>query len=333
MFRSACLTLLFSCLCALTGAQGLSRGQIMRMMYQVNMAHEAGRNQDAIAKLDSLSRLYPRMTLLYLRQAEIYTDMANDGNTQALSQAIELYRRYLSVEMDAQKATAVGAKLRGLEERMKIPHFEEVEASKARQEVAEKKVLPVILDDASALLLAQESIMLPDPINTAWADTSVPHATDSGKEKESESKDLYVAAKTAAEIDSCQLYRVALCTYYGLGTQADSITGIRLMNRCASLPCGRAAALWLATFYYEKAYENNGLSSISRRTYMEASRYNMALLRMADAPEWYLLKSRMLENAGLAEADSAQFYRRKAESLGVVSLPDLSNPKSLLSGF
>lgn len=73
------LTLFFVLSCGTTlSAQekpALTRASLLKAVYRVNIAHEAGQDSIALAMLDSLSALYTNVPILIHRRAEILTAM------------------------------------------------------------------------------------------------------------------------------------------------------------------------------------------------------------------------------------------------------------------
>ncbi|MBQ0056230.1 MAG: sel1 repeat family protein [Bacteroidales bacterium] len=162
--KKTLLTLMVICLCAGGAiAQQVTRGQVLKAMYRSEALHSQGKDSMAIALLDSMATLLPRLSVIYEREGRIYESMYNKSNDPtALNAAVLMYRKFLSMELNENKTREASQKLRALEDRLQIAHFEDQEEEEARKEEASALVLPTIVDDSQAMMLAEEEILLPD---------------------------------------------------------------------------------------------------------------------------------------------------------------------------
>ncbi len=159
------LLLLFaSCLSASVSAQQVTRGQVLKAMYKADSYHAAGKDSMAIALLDSMATLIPRLSVIYEREGRIYESMYEaQKSPAALNAAVLMYRRYLSLEMNENKTREVSQKLRALEDKLQIAHFEDEEEALAKEEEKTARVLPVVTDDKQAAEMAQ-AVVQPKPV-------------------------------------------------------------------------------------------------------------------------------------------------------------------------
>lgn len=573
-------------LCAISAnvsaQQVMTRGQVLKTMYKADSYHAQGKDSLAIAVLDSMANLVPRLSVIYDREGRIYEAMYDKSkDITALNAAVLMYRKYMSLEMNEKKTAEISSKLRMLEDKLQVAHFEDMEEEVAREEERTSKVLPTIIDDNQATQLASESITIPAapakqasdnavsevamvatptviakpepavtvantpaPVqnNVATASASAPQtfsylsfyeievptqpkmqhdkdasaittadleghwvssiANSDGRERwifditpfdqncavalhpeagilnepqnnrhfydkvvnfmkdndllsnmklsipcdqvmgtvtdkqmsftlesektykpnssiyswghtlldnvstmlpfgqilykignsmldsreekdvettyniesrftltkvadgvlrvhfnsrekksnkfgtklvkndmqsfllfrttidyvhftpidtdelEDDHTELFARISKDAQKDPSKVFALANMYFYGVGTEADESLAIKLMNQCATHADGAKAYAWLSKFYFNEAYENQDLSSISRKKYIKASNYNMNKLRNMKASEWYAIKGDMLENESGAEADSAFFYYQQGAMKG-----------------
>ena len=122
-------------LAATAGAQQVTRGQVLKAMYKADSYHAAGKDSLAIALLDSMATLIPRLSVIYEREGRIYESMYEKQQSKsALNAAVLMYRRYLSLEMNENKTREVSQRLRELEDKLQVAHFEDEEEALAQEE-------------------------------------------------------------------------------------------------------------------------------------------------------------------------------------------------------
>ena len=127
-------------------AQQITRKQLGQKFYQATQYHNTGKDSLAIATLEEIIEVMPNFAQTYRREAEIYDDMSKAGNQLALNGAVIMYRKYLTLELDASKTADVQSRLRELENKLNVEHFEDSQRNLAREEEKQKVVL-ASLDD------------------------------------------------------------------------------------------------------------------------------------------------------------------------------------------
>ncbi|MBP5213232.1 MAG: SEL1-like repeat protein [Bacteroidales bacterium] len=144
---------------ATASAQQVTRGQVLKAMYKADSYHAAGKDSLAIALLDSMATLIPRLSVIYEREGRIYESMYEKQQSKsALNAAVLMYRRYLSLEMNENKTREVSQRLRDLEDKLQVAHFEDEEEALAQEEEKNARVLPVVTDDSQAADMAQNVV-------------------------------------------------------------------------------------------------------------------------------------------------------------------------------
>jgi TPR repeat protein len=122
--------------------------ELLKTFQRVNVFVEEGNDSMAIHTLEGIAERVPRLAITYLRMAEIYDRMASEQkDPAALNGAVLMYRRYLSLEMDASKIKSPSERLRTLETALNIAHFEDADAAAGEQHLAEADAVPVITSD------------------------------------------------------------------------------------------------------------------------------------------------------------------------------------------
>lgn len=132
-------------------AQQLTRKQLTQKFYQANNFHNNGQDSLAIARLEEVAELMPNFALTYRREAEIYEDMSKNGDALALNGAVLMYRRYLSLELDEAKTREPRERLKALEDKMQVAHFEDTQKTQAQEEESQEKTLATIDNDEEDL--------------------------------------------------------------------------------------------------------------------------------------------------------------------------------------
>ena len=127
-------------------AQQLTRKQLGQKFFQATQYHNIGKDSLAIATLEEVAELLPNFALTYRREAEIYDDMSQQGNQLALNGAVLMYRKYLTLELDANKTADAEHRLRVLEDQLNIEHFEDKQRKQAQEEV-KRNVILASMDD------------------------------------------------------------------------------------------------------------------------------------------------------------------------------------------
>lgn len=132
-------------------AQQLTRKQLTQKFYQANNFHNNGQDSLAIARLEEVAELMPNFALTYRREAEIYEDMSKNGDALALNGAVLMYRRYLSLELDEAKTREPRERLKALEDKLQVAHFEDTQKTQAQEEESQEKTLATIDNDEEDL--------------------------------------------------------------------------------------------------------------------------------------------------------------------------------------
>lgn len=136
------------------------RSQVYEPFMKAQILQRRGQDSAAIECLNQVANLVPNFPPTYLRQAEIFNDMyQRNGSKEALSAAVFMYRKYLTLEFNEALIKEPGEKLRRLEDILQVAHFEE-EESKDGDDT--KETLLVITDSESAkTLVANSSYVAP----------------------------------------------------------------------------------------------------------------------------------------------------------------------------
>lgn len=132
-------------------AQQLTRKQLLQKFVQATQYHNAGQDSLAIAKLEEVAEIMPNFAATYRREAEIYADMSSKGDELALNGAVLMYRRYLTLELDDEKTREARARLKELEDKLHVAHFEDTQLEQSKQEAKQDNALATIDDDAEDL--------------------------------------------------------------------------------------------------------------------------------------------------------------------------------------
>lgn len=141
-------------LCGLSAQAQMTRGELLRKFYQITSLHNSGRDVDAIAVCEEIVSVYPSYPDTYRRMAEIY-DEAGDGEL-----AVMMYRKYISLEMDDAKVAESRSRLKELESKLGVPHYDDEE-----QAAFERAVKPF-----SSVSRPSSSVSVPA---TEWPDDAV----------------------------------------------------------------------------------------------------------------------------------------------------------------
>lgn len=113
----------------------VTRGQLLRMFYKASTYHNNGNDEKAIETYREIATLAPQYPDTYLRMAELY-DEANN-----VESAIVMYRKYINVEMDDGKVKGPRKRLRELEEKLGMEHYEDTELEQVQQLFAKYNVV------------------------------------------------------------------------------------------------------------------------------------------------------------------------------------------------
>lgn len=105
-------------------SQQPTRNQLFKLYYEANIAANAGNIDSAIVKYQEIINLTPRYADPYLKAAQLCEKHA-DNDSKWLETAIVMYRLYLNLELDDTKTNEAVSKLRYLEDKMSISHFDE----------------------------------------------------------------------------------------------------------------------------------------------------------------------------------------------------------------
>lgn len=136
------------------------------------------------------------------------------------------------------------------------------------------------------------------------------------EELEDDYTELFAEVNNDAQTDASKMYALANMHFYGIGTETNEALALKIMNQCAIRHNDAKAYAWLAKFYFNEAYDDQSLTSFSRKKYMKASNYNLNKLQSLKSSEWYAIKGDMLENGSGAEADSAFYYYQQGAMKG-----------------
>lgn len=136
-------------LTAEAAGEPITKGELLKTFYKANNYRDAGNDSMAIVTLEGLAMRVPRLPITYLRMAEIYDRMAekNEADVAALNGAVLMYRKYLSLELNETKTEPVSTRLRVLEDKMKIAHFEEEDKKAGEEQLNLANAIPVVETD------------------------------------------------------------------------------------------------------------------------------------------------------------------------------------------
>lgn len=134
---------------AAEAGEPITKGELLKTFYKANNYRDIGNDSMAIVTLEEVAMRIPRLPITYLRMAEIYDHMfeVNDADAAALNGAVLMYRKYLSLELNDTKTQPVSARLRVLEDKMKIAHFEEEDQKAGEEQLAMDNAIPVMETD------------------------------------------------------------------------------------------------------------------------------------------------------------------------------------------
>lgn len=159
-FRSILLATSFILLPVAVEAQ-VMRSQVYQPFMKAQILQKRGQDSAAIAALNEVAELVPNFPLTYLRQGDIYYEMyQRDGNKDALSGAVFMYRKYLTLEFNEKHIKEPSERLRKLEDILQVSHFEDDEMKDSQAEMANDKI-QVITDMASAQALTPAATAAP----------------------------------------------------------------------------------------------------------------------------------------------------------------------------
>lgn len=131
----------------------IMQSQVYTYFMKAERYHQQGKDSLAIASLDEMAELVPAFPLTYLRQGNIYYDMyQKDGSKEALSGAVFMYRKYLTLEFKEELIKEPSERLHALENIMQVAHFEDAEKNDSQYEL--KDDIKAITDDESAKMIA-----------------------------------------------------------------------------------------------------------------------------------------------------------------------------------
>lgn len=99
----------------------VTRGQLLRLFYKASSYQNSGNADKAIETYREIATLAPQYPDTYLRMAEVYE---KSGDVES---AIVMYRKYINLEMDDQKVKEPGKRLKELESKLGVEHYEEAE--------------------------------------------------------------------------------------------------------------------------------------------------------------------------------------------------------------
>ena len=105
-------------------SQQPTRNQLFTLYYEANLAANSGNIDSAITKYQEIINLTPRYSDPYLKAAQLCEEHI-DKDPKWLETAIVMYRLYLNLELDDTKTNEAAIKLRSLEDKMSISHFDE----------------------------------------------------------------------------------------------------------------------------------------------------------------------------------------------------------------
>lgn len=134
---------------------------------------------------------------------------------------------------------------------------------------------------------------------------------------EDENGRLLERVRNDALADPAYNYPLAELYRYGVGTEESDAEAFAVMADLANRrECSRAMA-WLATQYFNAAYDRTeDLSRSTRRKYLKASDYWMKRLRRTQSPAWYALRGDIIGASEDAKADSAVHYYKQGAFKG-----------------
>lgn len=112
--------LLCSALIIPTNAQ-VTRGQLLKLFYTASSYSNSGNTDKAIETYREIATLAPQYPDTYLRMAEVY------DKTEDVESAIVMYRKYINLEMDDAKIKEPSERLKTLESKLGVKHYEEAE--------------------------------------------------------------------------------------------------------------------------------------------------------------------------------------------------------------
>lgn len=137
----------------LKAQQQMTRLELLKKFYRAGQYESSQQDSLAIAELEQIAQAFPRMPITYLRMAKVYDAMASreEGNVMALNGAIAMYRRYLSLEFDENKTAEASQRLKELEAKMNLSHFEDEDEKKSQAEEASDDIVPTIMASAAPL--------------------------------------------------------------------------------------------------------------------------------------------------------------------------------------
>lgn len=133
------------------------RSQVYQYFMKAQTLQNRGQDSAAIAQLDEMANLVPGFPPTYLRMAEIYDGMyQRSGSSESLQAAAFMYRKYLTLEFNEEKIKEPSARLRELEDLLKIAHFEDEEMKDNKQDADDD--IPVVVD-----MVAEEELAMEQP--------------------------------------------------------------------------------------------------------------------------------------------------------------------------
>lgn len=133
------------------------RSQVYQQFMRAEMLVRRGDDSAAIAQLDEVARLAPNFPPTYLREAKLYDQLyQKNAKKETLNAAVFMYRKYLTLEFDEQLTKEASTRLRQLEDKLKVPHFEDEESRDSQQELASEKAIQIVTDDATAQAIAPQ---------------------------------------------------------------------------------------------------------------------------------------------------------------------------------
>lgn len=113
----------------------VTRGQLLRMFYTASTYHNNGNDEKAVETYREIATLAPQYPDTYLRMAELYDEADN------VESAIVMYRKYINIEMDDEKVKEPRKRLRELEKRLGMEHYEDTELKQVQQLFAKYNVV------------------------------------------------------------------------------------------------------------------------------------------------------------------------------------------------
>lgn len=137
MHRIICLFSIIFCgwvWMPLSAQAPITKNQLLKTFYKANTYIESGNDSMAIATLEEVAERVPRLPITYLRMAEIYDRMGEKGDQAAMNVAVLMYGRYLTLELNESKTKAASERLRVLEDKLQLTHFEDEEEKEVTPE-------------------------------------------------------------------------------------------------------------------------------------------------------------------------------------------------------